>query len=55
MAKTLGTPVACSDCGKTLRGVIGLGAGYHVRRHKRPDGSPCRGHLTTRHRPIPRP
>lgn len=54
MAKTLGTPVLCSRCGKELRGTIGVGRGFHVRWHKKPDGSPCTGHWSTNHRPAPR-
>lgn len=52
--KSLGTAVLCSRCGKRLRGTVGLGAGYHVRRH-RDDGTGrgCLGYLFTDHRPAP--
>ncbi len=50
--KTIGETVLCSECGKALRGVVGVARGFHVRRHKRPDGKPCRGHLFTGHQPA---
>lgn len=52
MAKTLGTTVLCSQCGKKLRGVIGVLPGYHVRKHARPDGGQCLGYWKTDHKPA---
>lgn len=46
-------PVACVDCGRTLRAVPGVnGKTLFVRRHKRPDGSACFGVKRTDHRII---
>jgi len=47
--------VICRECGKRLRGAPGvMRASIHIRRHKRPDGKPCFGHLYTDHRPPER-
>lgn len=49
--------VACSVCGKTLRGLPCITGEYVVRRHVRPGigpalRPPCNGHLWTDHRPL---
>ena len=49
--KTLGIKVSCRECGKTLRGVEGVTRGLHVRKHKQPNGTTCRGHFYTDHTP----
>lgn len=50
MRSTFGTDVLCRECGKKLRGVVGVTRGYHVRKHTKPDGTRCAGHLSTDHR-----
>lgn len=53
--RTLGTTVACSLCGKHLRGVEGL-HGIHVSKHKDNEtGKPCWGARRTNHRAVPKP
>lgn len=53
MSAMITTAVACSRCGKTLRGYESLArAHYQVRKHKRPDGARCNGHLWVDHKPI---
>lgn len=51
--KTLTTSVACSECGKALKGTERLrGLGFNVRRHKRPDGKECWGSKRTDHHVV---
>lgn len=51
--KSLGTTVACAECGKTLRGIIRVLDGYTVRRHRNETtGRPCAGQNRTDHRPA---
>lgn len=53
MVRRISVPVRCVDCGKCLRGSATLsGRGYHVLRHKTPQGRPCLGHLIVRHQPV---
>lgn len=52
MSRPLGTTVACSECGKKLRGTPTIPRGFNVRRHRRPDGEPCIGHRYTNHKPA---
>lgn len=44
--------VCCSLCGRTLRGAIDFRWKFHVRKHKRPDGSPCLGYWKSDHKPV---
>lgn len=49
-------PVLCRSCGKRLRGQQHERPGrFWVRRHNRPDGTPCIGHRLVDHTAAPDP
>lgn len=50
--KTIGQPVLCSQCGKTLSGTLCMQHGWYVHPHRKPDGSYCWGYRYSDHRPI---
>lgn len=53
--KSITVAVKCCSCGKQLRGTQRLsGLGFHVNRHKRPDGRSCDGHLRNEHQAVSR-
>lgn len=50
--KALTVPVTCSVCGKTLRATERLTKSMDVRKHTKPDGSRCTGHLFGDHKRV---
>lgn len=53
-ARSIGEKVVCSDCGRILKGAPAVRRGFHLRKHKRPDGTNCWGARSTDHRPAPK-
>lgn len=48
-------PVICSQCGKTVRGLVrGPRSVELVRPHNTPEGDPCRGHRYVDHQVVVR-
>lgn len=50
--KSLTVAVVCSECGKKLRGHIGVMRGFHVSKHKNAEGKPCWGARKVDHKRV---